>query len=35
MSLIEFQRAYEACSKLVTTLDQITQDTIDMIQTFT
>jgi flagellar hook-associated protein 1 FlgK len=35
MTLIEFQRAYEASSKLVTTLDQITQDTIDMLQTFT
>jgi flagellar hook-associated protein 1 FlgK len=35
MTLIEFQRAYEACSKMVTTLDQITEDTIDMVQTFT
>ena len=35
MTLIEFQRAYEACSKMVTTLDQIIQDTIDMVQTFT
>ena len=35
MTLIEFQRAYEACSKMVTTLDQITEDTINMVQTFT
>jgi len=35
MTLIEFQRAYEASSKLVTTLDQITSETIDMVQTFT
>ena len=33
MILIEFQRAYEASSKLVTVLDQITQTTIDMLQT--
>ena len=35
MTLIQFQSAYDACSKLVTTLDQITQDTIDMLQVFT
>jgi len=35
MTLIQFQSAYDACSKLVTTLDQLTQDTIDMVQVFT
>ncbi|HUP03102.1 MAG TPA: flagellar hook-associated protein FlgK [Bryobacteraceae bacterium] len=35
MAMIQFQSAYEACSKMVTTLDQMTQSTIDMVQTFT
>jgi flagellar hook-associated protein 1 FlgK len=35
MTLIQFQSAYDACSKLVTTLDQLTQNTIDMVQVFT
>jgi flagellar hook-associated protein 1 FlgK len=29
--LIQFQQAYEASSKLITALDQLTQDTIDML----
>lgn len=33
MILIEFQRAYEANSKMVTLLDQIMQDTINMLPT--
>jgi flagellar hook-associated protein 1 FlgK len=32
MIAVEFQRAYEANSRLVTVLDQLTQDTIDMLQ---
>jgi flagellar hook-associated protein 1 FlgK len=35
MTLIEFQRAYEACSKMVTALDQLSQDVINMVQVFT
>ncbi len=35
MTMIQFQSAYEACSKVVTTLDQLTEDAIDMVQTFT
>jgi flagellar hook-associated protein 1 FlgK len=35
MSMIQFQSAYDACSKMVTTLDQLAEDTIDMVQTFT
>jgi flagellar hook-associated protein 1 FlgK len=31
-TLIEFQRAYQAVSKLITVLDQLTQTTIDMIR---
>ncbi|MEI9971443.1 MAG: flagellar hook-associated protein FlgK [Ignavibacteriota bacterium] len=31
--LIQFQQAYEANSKLITVLDQLTQDTLNMIQT--
>jgi flagellar hook-associated protein 1 FlgK len=31
MNLIEFQRAYEASSKLITTLDQLTLDAINML----
>ncbi|MBZ5725987.1 MAG: flagellar hook-associated protein FlgK [Acidobacteriia bacterium] len=31
--LIQFQRAYEANSKLITILDQLTQDTINILQT--
>jgi flagellar hook-associated protein 1 FlgK len=33
ISLVEFQRAYEANSRLVTVLDQITEDAINMIPT--
>ncbi len=33
ISLVEFQRAYEANSRLVTILDQITEDAINMIPT--
>jgi len=29
--LIQFQQAYEACSKLVTVLDQLTEDTMNML----
>jgi flagellar hook-associated protein FlgK len=29
--LIQFQQAYEACSKLVTVLDQLSDDTINMM----
>jgi flagellar hook-associated protein 1 FlgK len=32
MVVVEFQRAYEANSKLITVLDQLTQDTINMLQ---
>jgi flagellar hook-associated protein 1 FlgK len=35
MTMIQFQSAYDACSKMVTTLDQVTQDAIDMVQVFT
>jgi flagellar hook-associated protein 1 FlgK len=31
-TLIEFQRAYQAVSKFITVLDQLTQTTIDMVQ---
>ena len=31
--LIQFQQAYEACSKLVTVLDQLTEDTMNMLST--
>jgi flagellar hook-associated protein 1 FlgK len=30
--LVEFQRAYQATSKFITVLDQLTQTTIDMLQ---
>ena len=30
--LIQFQRAYEANSRLITVLDQLSQATIDMLQ---
>ena len=30
--LIEFQRAYQASSKFITALDQLTQDTINMLK---
>jgi flagellar hook-associated protein 1 FlgK len=29
--LIQFQQAYEASSKLITILDQLTEDTINML----
>jgi flagellar hook-associated protein 1 FlgK len=35
MTMIQFQSAYDACSKMVTTLDQLSQDAIDMVQVFT
>jgi flagellar hook-associated protein 1 FlgK len=35
MTMIQFQSAYDACSKMVTTLDQVSQDAIDMVQVFT
>jgi len=31
--LVEFQRAYQATSKFITVLDQLTQTTIDMLPT--
>jgi flagellar hook-associated protein 1 len=31
--LIQFQQAYEACSKMITVLDQLTEDTINMVPT--
>jgi len=30
--LVEYQRAYEATAKLVSVLDQLSQETIDMIR---
>ncbi len=33
MVVTEFQRAYEATARMITQLDQITQDTINMLQT--
>ena len=30
--LVEYQRAYESTAKLVTILDQLSQETIDMIR---
>jgi len=30
--LIQFQRAYEANSRMITVLDQITQDAINILQ---
>ena len=33
MTLVQFQRAYEASSRLITILDQLTEDTINMLQT--
>ena len=30
--MIQFQRAYEANSKMITVLDQLTQDTINILQ---
>jgi flagellar hook-associated protein 1 FlgK len=32
MVAIEFQRAYEANARLITVLDQLSQDTINMLQ---
>jgi flagellar hook-associated protein 1 FlgK len=32
MIAVEFQRAYEANSRLITLLDQLTEDTINMLQ---
>jgi flagellar hook-associated protein 1 FlgK len=32
MILVEFQRAYEANSKLIMVLDQLTQDTLDILR---
>jgi flagellar hook-associated protein 1 FlgK len=32
MILVQFQSAYEANSKLITVLDQLTQDTINILQ---
>jgi len=31
--MLQFQKAYEAASKMVTVLDQLTQDTINMLPT--
>lgn len=31
-NLITFQSGYEACSKVITTTDTLTQDTINLIQ---
>jgi flagellar hook-associated protein 1 len=33
MILVEFQRAYEANSKFITVLDQLTQDTLNILGT--
>jgi flagellar hook-associated protein 1 FlgK len=35
MTMIQFQSAYDACSKMITTLDQLSEETIDMVQVFT
>jgi flagellar hook-associated protein 1 FlgK len=32
MILVEFQRAYEATSRFITVLDQLTQDTINILR---
>jgi flagellar hook-associated protein FlgK len=33
LTVVEFQRAYEATARLIAQLDQITLDTINMLQT--
>jgi flagellar hook-associated protein FlgK len=32
MTLVEFQRAYQANSRFITVLDQLTQDTINILR---
>ena len=35
IKVLQFQQSYDAASKVVTILDQITQDFLDAVQTFT